>query len=134
MTSQWKQLHLWYVPPVLHSNRHIMTASCFMSCHNNALFCCSALAGGPQETIPFSEALVCYALLRTEEHSGSDQTCKRQYNLFKYQGGKASTSLSMPFLSFCRESRWPGCLSLMLGETRHLRFPLSHALALWSSI
>lgn len=83
MKIQRKQLNLWYAAHALHCNQHIMTVN-GLSCQVNAVFCCPALAGGPQETVPFSETLVCYALLWTEKHSGSNQTGKIKVINVKY--------------------------------------------------
>lgn len=44
---------------------------------NTPCICRSALADSPQQTFPFSQTLVCYALLWTEEPPGSYQTCKK---------------------------------------------------------
>lgn len=40
------------------------------------LIFCSALADSPQQTLPFSQTLVCYAFVWTEKPSGTHKTCK----------------------------------------------------------
>lgn len=65
-------LILWYWAS------HLIKIVLNLPCSNSTAFCDSALADSPQQTVPFPQTLVCDALLRTEEPSGSHQTRKTQ--------------------------------------------------------